>query len=210
MTEHHSKNQDPIRRTPRQARSLYKIELIFEAAQHLIEEQGIEKLTTNAIAEKAGISIGTLYQYFGDKHALLDAMVAREMQRLSDAVRERLRAEPPRRRGDRVRALVAIVLDTYGGRRRAHSALISYAMSQGRPSQLGPLFAFVTQSLAGDDVVDADRKPVKMTQAEAYVLASAMFGVLRGLVATPVLPHAQADIEDALVRLVLGFIDMRS
>jgi hypothetical protein len=83
-------------------------------------------------------------------------------------------------------------------------------MSQGRPSQLGPLFAFVTQSLTNDDLVDADSKPVKMTPAQAYVLASALFGVLRGLVATPVLPHAQEDIEDALVRLVLGFIDMPS
>jgi AcrR family transcriptional regulator len=202
--------QAPGRRKPRQARSLYKIELIFEAAQRLIEEGGVDKLTTNAIAETAGVSIGTLYQYFGDKHALLEALVVREMQRLSDSVRERILEEPPRRRGDRVRALVAIVLDTYGGRRRAHSALMPYAMNQGRPSQLGPLFAEVAQSLAGDHLVDADRKPVTMTPAQAYVLASALFGVLRNLAATPDLPHAQEEIEDALVRLVLGFIDMPS
>jgi hypothetical protein len=46
-----------------------------------------------------------------------------------------------------------------------------------------------------------------MTPVQAYVLASAIFGVLRNLVALPVLPHGREDIEEALVRLVLGFID---
>ena len=62
------------RRTPKQDRSRHKIGLIFEATMQLLDDVEIPELTTNAIAAKAGISIGTLYQYFDDKGAILDAL----------------------------------------------------------------------------------------------------------------------------------------
>src|ERR1700759_877671 len=79
-------NQGLARRSPRQQRSLDKIGLMFEAAMRLIEEGGLENVTTNAIADRAGVSIGTLYQYFDDKQSLLEALTQRELA----AMRERM------------------------------------------------------------------------------------------------------------------------
>jgi AcrR family transcriptional regulator len=200
-------NQELARRKPRQARARYKVELIFEAAMRLIERDGIDGLTTNAVAQTAGVSIGTLYQYFGDKHALLQAMVEREMEELAARIRSRVVGQPAARRGDRVRVLVGTVLETYGGRRRAHSSLMSYAMNHGRPGLLARLFDDVARWLVTRDLDGAGEAAAGMTPVQAYVLASAIFGVLRNLVALPVLPHGREDIEEALVRLVLGFID---
>jgi AcrR family transcriptional regulator len=69
-------------RAPRQKRSQETADAIVEAAARVFADVGLEKATTNRIAEVAGVSIGSLYQYFPDKHALLTALVARESHRL--------------------------------------------------------------------------------------------------------------------------------
>src|SRR5216683_2695549 len=69
---------DSQRRTPRQSRALDTVEVIFEATARILQAEGRRGFTTNRIAERAGISIGTLYQYFGNKQAILLAMEERE------------------------------------------------------------------------------------------------------------------------------------
>ncbi|MBK8998718.1 MAG: TetR/AcrR family transcriptional regulator [Myxococcales bacterium] len=69
-------------RAPRQKRSQETAEAIVEAAARVFAEMGLERATTNRIAEVAGVSVGSLYQYFPDKHALLTAIFVRESARL--------------------------------------------------------------------------------------------------------------------------------
>jgi AcrR family transcriptional regulator len=68
----------PPRRIPSQARSEQTIRIIFEAAAQVLNDSGEAALTTNRIAQRAGVSIGTLYQYFDSKEAIVLAMLARE------------------------------------------------------------------------------------------------------------------------------------
>jgi AcrR family transcriptional regulator len=70
------------RKQATQARATQTVESILEAAARILEELGFEKYTTNAIAEKAGISIGSLYQYFPNKDAITIALIGRESARL--------------------------------------------------------------------------------------------------------------------------------
>jgi AcrR family transcriptional regulator len=76
MTRKAAPNQ---RRSPQQARSRAAWEAIVEAAAQIVERDGPAALTTNAVAERAGVSIGTLYQYFPDKQAILIAAARREL-----------------------------------------------------------------------------------------------------------------------------------
>jgi AcrR family transcriptional regulator len=76
MTPDRSKSQ---RRRPRQARARASFDAIVEAAAQILERDGVEALNTNDIAERAGVSIGTLYQYFPDKQAILSAVARREL-----------------------------------------------------------------------------------------------------------------------------------
>jgi len=69
------------RRKPTQARARATMDMIFEATARIIERDGIAALNTNRIAERAGVSIGTLYEYFPNKDAILIAMAR---QRLAD------------------------------------------------------------------------------------------------------------------------------
>jgi len=79
----------PLRHTPQQARSQHRVDLILDTAADLVAEAGYEALTTNAIADRAGISIGSLYRYFPDKDAILRGLVERylaQLQSLYDEV----------------------------------------------------------------------------------------------------------------------------
>ena len=61
------------RREPKQRRSRETVEAVLEAVQRVLKRHGVEAITTNRIAEAAGVSIGSLYQYFPDKRAIFTA-----------------------------------------------------------------------------------------------------------------------------------------
>jgi AcrR family transcriptional regulator len=67
------------RKTPLQKRSEETVAVILEAAARVLELHGFEGFNTNAIAERAGVSIGSLYQYFRSKDALLSGLIGREV-----------------------------------------------------------------------------------------------------------------------------------
>jgi AcrR family transcriptional regulator len=63
-----------LRKRPKQSRSLATVEAILTATTHILTEDGYDQLTTNRVAERAGVSIGSLYQYFPNKEALIFAL----------------------------------------------------------------------------------------------------------------------------------------
>ena len=126
------KNQSVARRQPRQERALEKVGLMLEAAMRILAKDGLAGLTTNRVAEVAGVSIGTLYQYFNDKSEIVDALAQRELQALSDSVLAALTGPAPAAPGDRVRAVVRAVLGAYGGRTGVHRLFEHY-----QPNGLG-------------------------------------------------------------------------
>lgn len=89
------------RRRPKQARSRATVEAIVEAAAQILERRGADALNTNDVAERAGVSIGTLYQYFSDKQALVLAAARRDLA--PDA------APLPRRQRALIQALMAML-----------------------------------------------------------------------------------------------------
>ncbi len=68
------------RKSPTQSRSAETVAVIVEAAARVLEERGFEGFNTNIIAERAGVSIGSLYQYFRNKDSLLASLIEREAE----------------------------------------------------------------------------------------------------------------------------------
>ncbi len=62
------------RKMPAQQRAKFTVSVIKEAAAHVLIEQGFEKFTTNKVADRAGVSIGSIYQYFPSKESLIAAI----------------------------------------------------------------------------------------------------------------------------------------
>lgn len=74
------------RKSPQQARSRVTIDAVFEAALQVLLLDGGRQLTTTRVAERAGVSVGTLYQYFQNKQALLYAVLERHVERIVGTV----------------------------------------------------------------------------------------------------------------------------
>lgn len=83
---HPSMAHEP-RKSAKQQRSRVTIDAILEATARIVGQVGLDQATTNRIAELAGVSIGSLYQYFPGKEALLAALIAREAEADLEALR---------------------------------------------------------------------------------------------------------------------------
>jgi AcrR family transcriptional regulator len=83
-----TKRQDPLkpRKSPTQGRATQTVEAILESAAHILETEGFDGYNTNAIAVRAGVSIGSLYQYFGNKDGIVMALIAVANGRLLTAI----------------------------------------------------------------------------------------------------------------------------
>jgi AcrR family transcriptional regulator len=79
-------DEKTLRRTPKQARSRQRFDHVLETAAQMFAQHGYEPVTTNAIAEQAGISIGSLYQFFPNKEAILEAIAARYQDEMLSTV----------------------------------------------------------------------------------------------------------------------------
>ncbi|GGV25618.1 TetR family transcriptional regulator [Streptomyces spectabilis] len=101
--------QAALRRTPVQRRSAERLTRILDACAALLDEVGYEDLTTRAVAERAGVPIGSVYRFFDNKRALADALAHRNLDAYARRVAARMTAVP---RGD-LRGAVAAAFDEY-------------------------------------------------------------------------------------------------
>src|SRR3954471_346841 len=88
------------RKRPQQARSSELVATILEAAVQVLAKEGAQRFTTARVAEKAGVSVGSLYQYFPNKAAILFRLQSDEWRQTTQLLRgilEDTRREPPER-----------------------------------------------------------------------------------------------------------------
>ena len=74
------------RKTPQQVRSTATVEAIHTATIQVLLADGPTRLTTTRVAERAGVSIGTMYQYYPHKQALLFAVLERQLEAVESAL----------------------------------------------------------------------------------------------------------------------------
>ena len=209
MPQKPQKNQQVVRRQPHQERALEKVGLMLEAATRILDKQGLAGLTTNRVAEVAGVSIGTVYQYFNDKSELIDALAEREVKALSDAVLAALTGPAPTEAGGRVRAIVRAVLEAYGGRTGVHRLLVEHLLTSQGATPLPGMREAVVQMMSQGGIVGFDQRVRALAPADAFVLTHSVGGVVRALLAAPDRFDAaqRQAIEDALVRLVVTIME---
>ncbi|MCU1497743.1 MAG: regulatory protein TetR [Acidimicrobiales bacterium] len=126
-----------LRNRPRQARSAARVELLLDVAAEVFEEVGYDAATTNLVAARADVPVGTLYRWFPDKAALAEALTDRYLAHLVDLYADLLSdIGPGERIGDFVhRVLDRLVKETRG--QRALPALLVSAMVPGGRSNAG-------------------------------------------------------------------------
>ncbi|PRX09581.1 UNVERIFIED_ORG: TetR family transcriptional regulator [Martelella mediterranea] len=94
-----------LRKSPKQARSAELVATILDAAVQVLEKEGVQRFTTARVAERAGVSIGSLYQYFPNKAAILFRLQSEEWRETTDLL-GRIIEDGTRPPLERLRALV--------------------------------------------------------------------------------------------------------
>ncbi|MFC7842378.1 TetR family transcriptional regulator [Streptomyces sp. NPDC057382] len=80
----------PLRRAPVQRRSAERLTRILDACADLLDEVGYDALSTRAVAQRAGVPIGSVYRFFGNKRQMADALAQRNLERYTVRVAQRL------------------------------------------------------------------------------------------------------------------------
>jgi len=164
-----------LKKKPKQDRSKNTVEVLVQAATRIIETEGLEGLSTNRVAEVAGVSIGSLYQYFPNKQALIDEVGTRFGARFQEAMLALLGRLPGLGAREAIRALVTTLVDLHAESPGVHNALASGAPVEGQAAIAVVLGGYM------DAHAEAIRRPdrrlagrVLMDAAEALVHNTAL------------------------------------
>ncbi len=186
------------RRTPRQARAEVTVEAIFDATFQLLEAGGLESLTTNHIAQRAGVSIGTLYQYFGGKQEILAAMAQRRAEVARGRIAETVIAAPD---VGSVRPIVQALMATFEGSPETQKALLDALFDRGGDAVMLHHHQAFLAAIAGKARLNLDLSPESL-----FVLTHAVASLLRAVAAEPDLNLSPAVLEDEFVLLMESYL----
>jgi AcrR family transcriptional regulator len=119
------------RKTPVQTRSAVTVRSICEAAIQVLLSHGAERFTTTRVASRAGVSVGTLYQYFPNKRALLFAVLREHLGRVTGAVEAACERARGKALGEMIREMVEAFVDAKMMRADISMALYKVASDVG-------------------------------------------------------------------------------
>ncbi|WP_375452647.1 TetR/AcrR family transcriptional regulator [uncultured Devosia sp.] len=197
-----------MRKAPRQERSRATVELIIEAGARVLGETGWAGFTTNKVAALAGVSIGSLYQYFPDKMSLTDAIRGRHLDDCLAVMRQTkadgLSAE------HFAEKLVYDMIAAHSGHPRLHRALLDEAPSS--DEHRNPKSAFESEYLGyyvSAVSIYRGRQANAQDRTIALVISDAIDGVIHNAARRGVLDDKTMQRE--LIRLISLYIaDMAS
>jgi AcrR family transcriptional regulator len=190
------KKTDKSRQMPRQERAREKVRLIVEAAAQVLEQRGEVGFNTNAVAERAGVSIGTLYRYFPDKGAILHALAEREIEAHRAQSASLMQEGAPGVAPDR--ALIRAFLHAFGRRTRARQVAMKAWFARTESEEVSTRFEASEPPVRG-----AAGRP--LSRIEAYVLSRSVLGAMRAAVLEGADFLLDREFEDELVRLARAY-----
>jgi len=196
------------RKAPLQARSAATIDALHAAAIQVLAREGLGRCTTTRIAERAGMSVGSLYQYYPNRDALLAAVLERHLDGITTAVEQACRSHRGKPVAQMASALVTAFLTEKLRDSRESKAL--YAVAEGRGGErlvarmYRRMVAAVTTMLA--EAPDARFEDPAM---EATVALGAMVGPVRTLLEGHAPAEYEARLEGQLIVLLTAFFEAR-
>jgi len=113
------------RRRPKQRRARQTVDAVLDAVVRVLKREGFNAITTNRIAEVAGVSIGSVYQYFPDKRAIFVALHQRHVDQIDRMVETKLIEHAASSLDDLVRAMVEGMIEAHATDPELHELLLT-------------------------------------------------------------------------------------
>ena len=198
------------RKTPRQARAAATLDAIFEATIQLLVTDGPHRLTTTRVAERAGVSVGTMYQYFPHKQALLYALNERYLEVLSEKIEETCLSQ----RGASLDVMVGALIETYWSAKTERAdvtrALYRTAVELDNEALIEAFAARVDAATLGMFASASDWKGEDLASVN-LTLVTVIFGTVRNAFERNLSPAAVEAVRGHMLqmcRAYLGTIEM--
>jgi AcrR family transcriptional regulator len=195
------------RKEASQARSRATVEALVDATARILVREGFDKASTNRIAEVAGVSVGSLYQYFPGKEALVAAVIERHQQEIMQLVRGELAQVASQPLKQAVRTLVTVAVESHRIDPKLHRVLAEQI------PRVGKLEKVETFNRANYALFEAylQRHRKEIRAADLELAAFVCVTSIEALTHTAVLHHdisdkAAAALIDEATRLVVGYL----
>ena len=168
------------RKTPLQARSTVTVEAISEATIQVLLSHGAERLTTTRVAERAGVSIGTLYQYYPNKQALLFAVLEHHMNNVAAKIEAACEGACHKPLAEMIKQMVGAFVDAKMERADISVALYRVSADVGGPTLIKRISQRSRKAVDAmlQTMPDAQLPPDKFA---IDVMLAAMAGAMRSL-----------------------------
>lgn len=184
----------PGRRVPRQYRSRQTVETVLAAVPLVLKRYGVRALTTNRIAEVAGVSIGSLYQYFPDKQSVFSALHQRHVEDVRHVLKRNIAAHTSSSFSEFVINLVEELVDLHYVDTELHR-LISASVGEGPGHFRGALRAAFAEAIV-------QRAPDSMNRI-LFVLPNLVESLVHGVTLSPL---ASRDAKGEAVKVTLAYL----
>lgn len=190
---------------PIQVRSAFTVEAIFDACIQVLLDGGIERLTTTRVAERAGVSIGSLYQYFPNKQSLMAAVLERHLLRVVEAIEQAC----SQCKGQTVDTMAAAVVDAFMTAKLQDAATSRALYAVAAEVGGAEVVALLTQrsQLAICDMLAtaADRR-YKDLAVISFVLSTAVVGPVQALLAAKAPSRLATAVRSQLKTMVAAYL----
>jgi AcrR family transcriptional regulator len=189
-----------MRKEPRQARSKATVDAIVQAGARVLGDQGWAGFTTNKVAEVAGVSIGSLYQYFPDKLSLIEAVRSHHFEDVLRVIRKAMDREKPMRQF--AEALVDGMIDAHLEHPALHRVMLDEV--PGHADARAAHDSFRAEYLSRYAAAIAPYRRIAKRQRIAEVLSSAVEGVIHNAAR-----HGQLkapELKRELVQLICAYL----
>lgn len=191
------------RKQPRQARSIETRQRVLDAAAHVFSTHGYAAGTTNRIAATADMSIGSLYQYFPNKDAILSALTDAHLDAGTALLAQRASAGLPAGLADTLRLFIRATIDNHRDNPALHRVLFEEAPRS--PTLLARLREAEQRAVAV--AAELLRTHPEMTAADPVLAARITVATIESLVHRLITAPVDAQqLEDAIVEMLAGYL----
>lgn len=205
MAKASGKTVEP-RKTPAQRRSKVTVDAIFEATTQVLLADGLQRLTTTRVAERAGVSVGTLYQYYPNKQLLLFAVLGRHLARIGQCVERAAQEAHGKPKTVMVREVVGAFLAAKMADVEEARAMYAVASELDSLELVAAAGGRCVAALAAM-LATAKGHRIDDPQVVAFYLFSAMTGPTRAILEAGADPKMLATLPAQVERLCIGYLD---
>ena len=193
------------RKTPIQARSTVTVEAICEATIQVLLSHGAERLTTTRVAERAGVSVGTLYQYYPNKQSLLFAVLENHLNSVAARIENACKSAYHKPLAEMIKEVVQAFVNAKMDRAEISAALYRVSADVGGPALIKRISQRSRKAVEAmlQTAPDAKAPPDKFA---IDIMLAAMAGAMRSLLETGPTSSAIRKSQEQLVLLCQSYM----